>query len=149
MTNSRGAEFDIGHPAPDRGRIGLGLLMFALSGAPIAWALQLLTGSSIAGLACLSPHGVAVETARIDWGNPVMIAVNIAALALAGLALVASIVILRRTGHESEGGHDSVMDAGEGRSRYIGIWGLWTSLLFIIAIAVNTISIFWSGLCAL
>ena len=148
MATQRGAEFDIGHPAPDRGRIGLGLLMFALFGAPVAWMVQLVAGSSVAGLACLSPRGTALETSPVDWGDPVMIAVNVAALVIAGLALAASFVILRRTGRESEGGHDTVMDAGEGRSPYMGVWSVWTSLLFILAIAFNSISIFWSGLCA-
>ena len=147
MTSSRGAEFEVGHPAPDRGRIGLGLLMFALFGAPVAWIVQLVAGSSIAGMACLS-KSMAVETSTLDWGGPAMIGVNIAALVVAFLALAASLAILRRTGGESEGGHDSVMDAGEGRSRYMGVWSIWTSLLFILAIAFNSISIFWSGLCA-
>ena len=143
------AELDVGHPAPDRAQISLGLLMFGIFGAPAAWMLQLLAGSSIAGLVCLGPGGTAVATARADWANPTMIAINLAALLIAGVALAASFRILRQTNSGYAGGHDSVMEAGEGRSRYMAIWGVWTSLLFIFAIAFNTISAFWSGLCGL
>lgn len=149
MADSRGAEFDVGHPAPDRGKVGLGLLMFAVLGAPAAWMLQLLVGSGIAGMVCLGPRGTALASAEAGWANPAMIAINLVALLVGILALLASFNILRRTGSEFAGGHDSVMEAGEGRSRYMGVWGIWTSLLFIFAIAFNTISVFWSGLCGL
>jgi hypothetical protein len=38
MAARNDATFDIGHPAPDRGRVSLGLLMLALLGAPAAWS---------------------------------------------------------------------------------------------------------------
>ena len=149
MAKSEHAEFDVGHPAPDRAQVSLGLLMFGIFGAPAAWMLQLVAGASIGGLVCLGPHGTALATARADWANPAMIAINLAALLIAAVALAASFRTLHQTGSGYAEGHDSVMEAGEGRSRYMAIWGVWTSLLFIFAIAFNTIAVFWSGLCGL
>ena len=40
-----------------------------------------------------------------------------------------------------------MMDAGEGRTRFLAIWGIWIGLVFMLAIAFNTISVFWAGLC--
>ena len=85
--------------------------------------------------------------ARADaaWLERLLPAVNLAALVGATLALALSIRNLRRTRHEF--GSGGVMDAGEGRTRFLSIWGIWLSVLFIIAIAFNTIAVFWSRLC--
>jgi hypothetical protein len=39
------------------------------------------------------------------------------------------------------------MEAGEGRSRFLSVWSIWTGVLFLLAIAFNTLSVFWVGLC--
>lgn len=138
------ATFDIGHPAPDRDRVGLGMLMVGLLGAPIIWSLQLLLIYGFASYACagaLQPARPAAEW--VQWLLPVL---NVAALLLAALATAASYRNLRRTRHEHH--PRGVMDAGEGRTRFLAIWGIWMGIVFILAIAFNTISAFWVGLCA-
>jgi hypothetical protein len=80
----------------------------------------------------------------IHWLLP---AVNLAALIGAGLALALGVRNLRRTRHEHDAGSGGVMDAGEGRTRFLSIWGIWIGVLFIVAIAFNTIAVFWIGLC--
>jgi hypothetical protein len=54
------ASFDIGHAAPDRGRVGLGLLMSCLLAAPVLWSLQHLVLYAFASQYCSAapaPHG--------------------------------------------------------------------------------------------
>jgi hypothetical protein len=147
MADHRRPEFEIGHPAPDRDQVRLAALGFGLAGGPAAWCLQLLAGSSVAGLACLAGDGSSTGSLNFGWATPAMIGVNLAALLVAILALVVSFRSFRRTASGYAEGHDSVMEAGEGRSRFLAIWGIWTSILFILAIAFNTISVFWGGLC--
>ena len=141
-------EFDIGHPAPDRGRVDLRLLAFGLVGAPLAWAAQLAINSAIPGIVCVGPTGDTVDAAAAVPAVA-MAAVNFVTLAVGLVALFVSIRSLRRTRGEEVDRSGGVMQAGEGRTRYLAIWGIWTSILFLLVIATHTISFFWSGLCPL
>jgi hypothetical protein len=144
MAAGNDATFDIGHPAPDRGRVGLGVLMLALLGAPAAWSLQHLALCAIASVACSGELEGApgADQAWLSWVLPL---INLGALLAAGLATALAARILRRTRHEFGAG--GVMDAGEGRTRFLAIWGIWLGTVFMLAIAFNTISVFWAGLC--
>ena len=139
MAERNEAQFDIGHPAPDRGRVSLWPVFFGLLAAPVAWSLQLSANATVAGLACLTGAG-SFETASIS-----IVVVNLVALAIGLSAFGVSIACLRRTRHLDHTG--GVMEAGEGRSRFLSVWGIWTSVLFLLAIGANTISVFWRGLC--
>ena len=144
MAGSDQATFDTGHPAPDRGRVGLGVLMLALLGAPVAWSLQHLALYAVASVACSGELQGASGGAQ-DWLSWVLPLINLGALLVAGLATALAAWILRRTRHEY--GSGGVMDAGEGRTRFLAIWGIWLGVVFMLAIAFNTISVFWTGLC--
>jgi hypothetical protein len=133
------ASIDIGHPAPDRGRVDLWLLLLCLLAAPVLWSLQHLVLYSFASLYCSS----AVGAAWIHWLLP---AVNLAALFAAALATLLAYRNLRQTRREY-GGSGGIMDAGEGRTRFLSIWGIWLGVVFMLAIAFNTIAVFWVGLC--
>ena len=139
------AQFDIGHPAPDRDRVSLWLLFFGLLAGPVAWSLQLNANAAVAGLACLTTHGAAAPAIGSESTSIRIVVVNLVALAIGLSALGVSLACLRRTRHLEHAG--GVMEAGEGRSRLLSIWGIWTSVLFLLAIGANTISVFWRGLC--
>lgn len=148
MASPESATFNIGHPAPHRGQIGLGSLMMGLMIAPIAWSIQLLVIYGIASYACGPdrPAGAgAQDLGALVWVLP---AVNVTALVVAALGIWLSFSHLRRTRGEEAGQRGGMMDAGEGRTRFLAIWGLWIGVLFLLAIAFNTISAFWTGLCA-
>ncbi|WP_375263329.1 hypothetical protein [Palleronia sp.] len=147
MTEPHQAEFDIGHPAPDRGRISRSLLAFALLGAPVAWSLQLSGNAALGGLGCLveaRPRGFI-----LNWEATAIaiVVVNVAALVIAVVALAASAHLLRETRHEKMQHSGGVMQAGEGRTRYMAVWGVWGSVLFLIAIGANTVAAVWRNLC--
>jgi hypothetical protein len=148
MVEHQGVHFDIEHPAPHRERVPLRLLLFGLSGGALAWALQLATNSAIAGVACLAGGGERPWAPRWEWAEPASMAINLGALLLAFLALAVASLSIRKTRHEEAERSGDVMDAGEGRTRFLSVWGIWASLLFILAIGFNTISLLWSGLCA-
>ena len=148
MASSDSRAFNIGHPAPHRGQIGLGWLMTALMAAPIAWSIQLLVIYGVASSACGPdrPQGAgARDLGALVWLLP---AVNVAALIAAALAIGLSFSHLRRTRSEHADQAGGMMDAGEGRTRFLSIWAVWTSVLFLLAIAFNTVSAFWTGLCS-
>jgi hypothetical protein len=148
MAKEEYAAFDVGHPAPARERIGLWVLFFGLGGAPLAWAVQLVAISSIASVACIAGDGPKATPPGAPWADAVLIAVNLAALVAAAVALAMSWRNLDRTGHELAHSPSRLMEAGEGRSRFLSVWGIWTGILFMLAIAFNTLSVLWAGLCA-
>jgi hypothetical protein len=133
------ASFDIGHPAPDRARVGTGLLVLCLLAAPALWSLQHLVLYGFASLYCSSAAGA-------GWIHWLLPAVNLAALIAAALATFLAYRNLRLTRRE-HGASGGMMDAGEGRTRFLSIWGIWLGATFMLAIAFNTIVVFWVGLC--
>jgi len=136
----RSASFDIGHPAPHRGRIRLVLLALGLVGAPLAWGIQMLVIYAFASQLCLAEQ----PPSWLHWLLPIANVVGFAA-ALSATAL--SYTHLKATRGEREDQRGDIMDAGEGRTRFLAIWGIWLGALFSLAIAFNTISFFWEGLC--
>ena len=85
--------------------------------------------------------------AQVFSSWPATLVINLVALAIALLALAASIRSMRRSRDERVENSGGVMQAGEGRARFLAVWGIWTSVLFLIAISANTIAGLWRGLC--
>lgn len=146
MAHSKHSGLYIGHPAPDRGRVGRWMLAFALFAGPLAWSLQIAAGAVLGSFACPTGDGPA-RPGGIDWAQAAMVAVNLAALAVAVAGLLAARLCLGRTGRSETETFRGVLDAGEGRSRFLSVWGLFSGALFVFAIAFNTVSVFWVGLC--
>ncbi len=138
--------FDIGHPAPARGKVPGWQILIALGGAAALWLGQLFYGTAVAGMVCLDRSGAA-EGVPPDWADASLALVNLGALALSVIALLLGIRNLRRTGRENEDKSHGVMDAGEGRTRFLSVWSIWASVLFIVAIAFNTGAVLWRGMC--
>ena len=137
---ARSESLDVGHPAPHRGLVRTGFLMLGLVGAPLAWGLQFVVIYAFASQLCMVQ-----SPSWLPWLLP---AVNLAGLVGAALALGLSFSHLRKTRQEHEDQAGSMTDAGEGRTRFLAIWGIWISIVFLLAIAFNTIAVFWRGLCA-
>lgn len=144
MSGAQG--FNVGDPAPDRGKVPGWQVLIALGGAAALWLGQLFYTTAVAGMVCLDETGAA-EGVAPDWADASLALVNLAALALSVLALLLGIRNLRRTGREEEVGSHGVMDAGEGRTRFLSVWSIWGSVLFIVAIAFNTGAVLWRGMC--
>jgi hypothetical protein len=56
-------------------------------------------------------------------------------------------MLLGRTVHEHKGRSGGVMDAGEGRTRFLAVWGIFISLVFFVATLANTFSLVLVPLC--
>jgi hypothetical protein len=132
--------YEVEHPAPFAGAAPSGLLFAALLTPPIAWFLQLCVDYGLTSQACfprekLLPTGLGISPAV--W--PGSLALNLAALVVAGLALFASLWIWRRTRHEVPSGH-GLIEGAEGRTRFLAVWGFWIGVWFAIGILFNTIA---------
>ncbi len=148
MAHSERPSFDIGHPAPDRRRVGALALLFSLVGGAAAWSLQLTAVSAMAIALCSSgAAGGSTTVANAGSIQTALLAVNLVALLIAGLALFQAYRCLEATGHIRDGHTLGLLDAGEGRTRFLAIWAIFSSTLFLIAILANSVSLSWSRLC--
>lgn len=138
----------IDHPAPQRERVGLAALAFGLAAPPLAWAGQLVTNYAIASHVCFPGGqplaGLAVE-AHPAW--LVLLIVELLALAIAVSAGGVAYASWRSTRKEAEGETSHMFEKGEGRTRFLALWGLITSVGFVIAIGFSLIGLFVVPLC--
>lgn len=134
---------NIGHPAPQRHQAHSLSLLFALLGAPAAWTVQLLFGFASTSYLCTGQEGIAIP----DWLDPAVIGFNFAALAVAVTALMVALALVRRTTHEHRQRSGGILDAGEGRIRFLAVWGVFTSIVFFIATLANSFSLFLVSSC--
>jgi hypothetical protein len=89
----------------------------------------------------------ATEGAVPEWLAPVIIGLNIAGLAIAAASLTVALGLHRRTTHEHRERSGGILDAGEGRTRFLTVWGIFISLVFIVATLANSFSLFLVPLC--
>lgn len=138
--------FDIGQRAPGYGRVGWSAVVFSLFGAAVAWSVELAINGSLGGTACLVGYGQNHATIR-GWGHDAIIGVNLAALLIAIAAILIGLRSVRLTRTPDTFDVGDVVHSGEGRTHFLSMWAVFTSLLFFCAIAFNTIAVFWGGLC--
>jgi hypothetical protein len=143
------AEMDaVSHPAPHRGRAEASALAFGLAAAPLAWVLQLVIGYGVASHVCFPADnpvtGVPPDLDTVWW---VLLAVELIAgvIALAGAATAYG--SWRATREEASGEAHHMIEAGEGRTRFLALWGLMTSFGFLGAIVFSLVGLFAVPLC--
>jgi len=139
----------VGHPAPERGHVALPALWFGIFGAPAAWSVQTLVNLSVASHACY-PRLFPL-TAPITSARGIVFAVSLFALVTCLAALAVATRSWRRTRGEHHAAtgrareHDrgtAALETGEGRTRFMALSGVLTSLLFLVASLVHTASVF-------
>ena len=128
------------HPSPHRHRVHRWAIWFGLLGAPIAWSLQELVNVSLAGYACY-PHDVPLATPL--WPQLGVLSFSVEAIAII-IAIAAGVVALtnwRRSRDEKPGDAHQLLGSGDGRTRFMAMAGMMTSLLFLIGIALSALNL--------
>jgi hypothetical protein len=131
-----------GHPSSHRDRVGIIAALFGVFGGPFAWALQLNINYALASHACF-PHAEARSSVLPGWHgfSWALGTVDIVAL---GLSLAAAVISWRSwqsTREEHHGGVGTLLEAGEGRTRFLAICGLMSAFGFAAAILFNLIAV--------
>lgn len=130
---------DIAHLAPRRRPVRFWTLMFGTCAAPIFWLGQLMLGYWVTAVACYGgDHPTTIESDSAL--RSVLIAFDAVAIIAAVLGLLVSYVCWRNA---SEVSYNTTM----GRARFMAIWGIWSSLCFLLAILLSTISSIAVPLC--
>jgi hypothetical protein len=130
------------HPSPHRGRVGLGALLFGLFGGPAAWAVQVIVNYALASHSCFLgsiPRSGAPPGWTATW--LALLLINIAALAVALAAAEMSRRQWRATRSEQPGSSDTLLQVGEGRTRFLAMCGMIFNLGFLVAIVSDTVAI--------
>lgn len=124
------------HPSPHRHRVSSWAMWFAILGAPVAWSLQQLINPPIFGHGC---YPADVPLAEPIWknGGSVAFTVELAAIVVCVLAGVVAWRNWQRTRGEKEGSGHHLLEAGDGRSRFMAMVGLICSGLFLLAVVVS------------
>jgi hypothetical protein len=138
----------IGHPAPHRDPVSSGLLALGLAAAPLAWGAQLVINFALASHACF-PGSRPLQSVAPGWAAvwSVLLIVELAAMTVALAGAAAAYRSWQATREESTGDTEDVMEAGRGRTRFLSVWGLLTSLGFAVAIGFSLIGLFAVPLC--
>lgn len=134
------------HPAPHRERIGVFWLWFGIFAAPIAWNLQLLIATSFSGHLCYpyqEPLGPQVGH-HLSW---VLAVIDIIGIIISLIALAVAGINWGRVRREKEGSGQHLLDAGEGRTRFMAMLGIANSLLFLLALIFASLQLFFFPMC--
>ena len=136
------------HPAPHRHRVPAAALVFGLVAAPTAWTGQLLVNATLAGYACY-PFGEprAALTPGWSWLWPMLLAVDVVTLLVCIAGGIVALWCWRSTREERPGPSHHLIEAGEGRTRFLSMWGLLFSVGFACATVFDMVTLFVVPLC--
>lgn len=150
MADSIMQAYHVEHPAPHGAAVGKGVLFAGLLAAPVAWSLQLLIDYGFASQSCF-PRSQPLAAPSMGAGAlwTLLLVINVAALVVALIGTFVSYRSWSRTREEVSGHHDHLLEAGEGRTRFLAVWGIWAGVWFAIAIVFNTIGVFGVPVCGL
>lgn len=124
------------HPAPQRERVGAFAIWFAIVAAPLAWNLQLLFNATLAAHGCY-PHDEPLASPIWVHLMPVTAAIEVAAIAICVLAGIVATRNWRLTREEKPGSAHHLIEAGDGRTRFMAMVGLLCSGLFGLAVLLS------------
>ena len=145
------ARTEAGHPAPARGNVALWTLWFGFLGAPLGWTLQTLANTAVASHGCY-PQLFPLDKPLTGGMRGILFVISIVAIAAAVAALAVSFSTWRRTNSEHQeksgnaarghGQSTAALETGEGRTRFMAMSGVLTSIVFLVVILAHTAAIF-------
>jgi len=140
------SQVSIKHPAPHRHRVGLAALFFGLAAAPAAWNAQLLFSVGLSAHACYPRDE---PLALPIWSNlwAILLAIGLVGIAVSIVGGLVSFRNWRLTFDEAPGSAHQLLDRGEGRTRFIAMFGILTSFLFALGLLFATAAVFLVPLC--
>ncbi len=128
------------HPSPHRHRVLRWALWFGLLGAPLAWSLQELVNVSLAGYACY-PHDIPLAAPLWPQLSGISMWVEALAFAVCSSAGVVAFACWRRSRDEKPGDAHQLLGSGDGRTRFMAMAGIMTSVLFAVGTALAALNL--------
>jgi len=144
------------HPAPERARVGLGALWFGLAGGPVAWSIQTLVSLPVASHACF-PRLTPLSAPVFGGVRGVVFLLGVMAFGVSALAAGVAWRTWSRTRQEEQGASGAgarhtesvaLLETGEGRTRFMALAGVMTSMTFLLVTAAHAATLFLVAPCA-
>jgi hypothetical protein len=135
------------HPAPHRHRVGFVPLILALIAPPLAWSVHLVVNYGFSSRACF-PDGTPQPLPAISALWWVLITVDIASLAVSAIAALTAYRSWILSAEEQADTGSPMVETGEGRTRFLAIWGLLIGIWFFIAVGFDFIGLWILPLCS-
>jgi hypothetical protein len=134
------------HPAPHRHNIGLIWLLVAICAPPAAWSLHLIVNFLSASRACY-PDGAPQSTPAVHWLWILLIVVDMGSLAISACAAVIAYRSWQLSADEMAEHSSAMVETGEGRTRFLAIWGLLIGVGFFIAVIFDFVGLWILPIC--
>ncbi len=134
------------HPAPARGKVSLWSLFFSLAAPPLAWSFQSIAGYGISSEACYpgdTPRTVPIFSGMWD----LLLILNVAAIVIGVIAISVAYRNWNTTRGETDGDSQNLIERGEGRTRFIAMWGLLLGSGFVLATVFSSVALLISPQC--
>jgi hypothetical protein len=145
-TRASGAAADTSHPAPHRDRVPGWQIALGLFGGPAAWSAQSMLDAGLAGYSCF-PKDEPLRTPLWAGLDTTLLTLNLVAIAVCIVSALIAWRAYRLTGEERPGSAHHLLESGDGRTRFLAFAGVMTSVLFIVAVAFETVEIFMVSPC--
>lgn len=152
------APTEAGHPAPARGNVALWTLWFGFLGAPLGWTLQTLANTAVASHGCY-PQLHPLSSPMTGAMRGILFVISIVAIVAGVAAFAVSLSTWRRTNdeHQEKSGEGArqhnqstaALETGEGRTRFMAMSGVLTSIVFLVVILAHTVAVFVVTPCGL
>lgn len=123
--------------APETRTISFLSLLFGCTAAPIFWMGQLMLGVGVTAHACY-PGDHPVVFTKTGALFTALLVFDLVALAACAAGALVSWNAWRQV--RQAGGESHTLHTGEGRSRFLAMWGMLSSAWFFLAILFNTIA---------
>ncbi len=136
----------ISHPAPTRHRVSGWALAFALFGGPFVWSEHMLVNSAVASIACKGADPL-FGALTVDTAWVLLIISSAVALIVSGAAGYVAYSAWAATSGDDEESHYSVVEVGEGRTRFLAMVGMVFSGGFFAASIFDVIALLMVPLC--
>ena len=127
------------HPSPHRDRVSFLALLFGACAAPLFWLGQLGLGYGLTALVCFPGDHPQAPPPNMPL-SAALVAFDVIALAACLAGGGVAWWAWRQTWNEQGGGKNHALHTGEGRTRFMALWGIMSSLWFAAAILFNAIA---------
>ncbi len=140
------------HPAPHQERVDHRALFAALVAGPAGWIVQLVVAYGVAAVACTARRAAGAASGAAFAGEPAwFVALNLVCLVVVVAGGVFCRIAWNRVGGEKSGGAEAALTIGDGRTRFLAVCGMLSSVGFTLAVLFNTVEPLlvpgcWTGL---
>jgi len=134
-----------GHPPPASGRFGTGLLSFILLSSPAIWFLQTVANYGLVSDVCSVGR---LPAPGNGWLWPLVLAINLAAIVVAAAGIATALSTWRRARHDEPGPTYGMVEVGEGRTKFLSVWGVTGGVAFALGICFSTVALLLVPVCS-